>query len=95
MIYMKIAPAPSEGLTKEISDTLKKNIGIGKNILDISCVGLAAIFDLAFHGKLLSVGLGTVFAMLLLGRVMAVIDWTLGDKIQMLTGLSTSKNEIK
>lgn len=69
-VSMKIVPNPADGLAKTVGQLLHKDVGFGKNLIDlISIVISFSIGLVAVHG-LLGVGIGTVVSMILTGRVM-------------------------
>ena len=71
-VGMKIVPNPADGFASVLGQKLKKGFGFGKNIFDLSCLAIALILGIVFAGKLLGIGAGTVIAMLLTGRVVAL-----------------------
>lgn len=87
MVDMQIVPNPPDGLTDSISSVTGKDIGLIKNFEDACCVAVAIFIDLVFSGKLISVGVGTVFAMIFLGRTVYVFNRFFKVKVQKLAGL--------
>lgn len=88
IVKMDIAAQPPEALAQTISLALGKDLGFGKNLVDFFCVALAALVDLLFgQGRLSSVGLGTVLAMILVGRVISVFDRLCTGPLRRLAGL--------
>ena len=65
-------PAPDE-LTHTISEVYHKKLSNVKFISDAVYVAIAVAVDLIFTGKLTSVGIGTVCAVLLTGRLIGVV----------------------
>lgn len=74
MVNMHISPNPPDGMAQAMSVAMKKDLGTAKNILDFACVGTAIAVDLLSSGKFTSVGVGTIVAMVLLGRIIAVFN---------------------
>ena len=70
MVSMRLIPNPADGL----AEILKKNFGFGKNVLDAICITTALLLGLIFRGKILGIGLGTVFAVIFTGRVIALVQ---------------------
>ncbi len=88
IVKMDIVAQPPEALAQTISQVLGKDLGFGKNLVDLCCVALAAATDLLFGGgKLVSVGVGTVLAMILVGRVISVFDRFCIKPLRQLAGL--------
>lgn len=87
-VHMKIVPNPAEGLTEAVSVFLGKNIGFTKNLVDISCVVIAFLIDLIFGTLFTSVGLGTVVAMVVIGRAVSLFDWLFKEKMLCSAGMN-------
>lgn len=88
MVDMKVIPNVADGLANVLGERLGKNLGFGKNILDFTCVGLSCIISLLCKGRLVGVGIGTVFAMIFVGRVMAVFNHLFRRRITEMAGIS-------
>ncbi len=73
-LNMRIIPNPADGVVQAMSDFFNKNLGTVKNIFDISCVVIAVVLSFAFIGSIIGVGIGTVCAMLGVGRVVALVS---------------------
>lgn len=71
MVNMRLIPNPGDGCVLAIVDYTQKKIGSVKNFFDIVNVFIACLIGLIAKGELLGVGVGTVLAMLGVGRVMA------------------------
>lgn len=67
----KLIPNPTDGMAYVIADAVGWNMGTVKNILDLACVGISCLICLIFHSRFIGIGLGTIFSMLLVGRVVA------------------------
>ena len=74
MVDMQIIPNPPDGLIFEVSEATKKDLGFWKNVFDFTFVVIAGIIDLLSDGKLISIGVGTVLAMIITGRVVALTN---------------------
>jgi len=86
-VNMRLIPTPGDGLVQAFSDRFGVELGLMKNIVDISCVTLAAVMSLAFLGRLDGVGIGTVAAMLLVGRIIFLTNRLIGDRIRAAAGM--------
>ena len=82
MIAMKFVPNPADGLAQAIGKAF------GKNILDASCVAIACVIGLLFDKRIIGIGIGTVAAMLLVGRCVAVFDHFFKDRMKSAAGLA-------
>ncbi|MBO5999159.1 MAG: hypothetical protein J6P87_05690 [Lachnospiraceae bacterium] len=74
MVSMRLIPNPADGLADVLGKILKKDFGFGKNVLDAICITTALLLGLIFKGKILGIGLGTVFAVIFTGRVIAFVQ---------------------
>ena len=73
-LNMDLIPNPGDGIVAVSAKVLKKPVGTAKNIIDISCVILTIIISLLCKGEILGVGIGTLCAMLGVGRVINFIN---------------------
>lgn len=87
MVDMQIVPNPPDGLVDAISVAAEKDMGLVKNIMDACCVAIALVIDLIFSKSLVSVGVGTIFAMIFIGRTVSVFNRLFKVKIQQAAGL--------
>lgn len=77
----KYPPNPSNGLIKTIANFSKKDVGTIKNMVDITSVLITGIFSYIVCEKTIGIGIGTILAMLLVGRVMYYFNTTIGKRI--------------
>ena len=73
-VGMEIVPNPADGFASVLGKILKRNLGFGKNVLDLSCIRLAVALGLLAEGRIIGIGIGTVLTMILTGRVVALIS---------------------
>ena len=73
-VGMEIVPNPADGFASVLGKILKRNLGFGKNVLDLSCILLAVALGLLAEGRIIGIGIGTVLTMILTGRVVALIS---------------------
>jgi len=78
---------PADGVVKAAAVRFKKDQGLVKNIVDLSCVSLAMVTDLCFNTLWTSVGIGTVCTMTLSGRVVYLFNRLFLKKILHASGL--------
>ena len=71
---MKLIPNPGDGIVAALAELLRKPVGTSKNIVDIFCVCLTAAISFLLKGKVIGVGIGTLIAMLGVGRVINFIN---------------------
>lgn len=87
MVRMELVPNPADGVPFVLSRVIKKEMGLTKNIVDGSCVLVALVIDLLFTGGVVSIGLGTLWAMVFNGRAIALFDRLFTKKVTALAGL--------
>lgn len=85
-VVCKLVPNPADGLVSTISDFTKKNMGLIKNICDITCVSITIILSLILKNKIIGIGIGTLMAMLLVGRVVYIFNKLFENKIKKFIG---------
>ncbi len=73
-VGMKLVPNPADALANIIGKKAGRDLGLGKNILDASCIVIAIILGLLFSGSLLGIGIGTAVSVIFTGRVMALVQ---------------------
>jgi uncharacterized membrane protein YczE len=73
-LNMHIVPNPGDGIVQTIADVTHKDNGLIKNCVDITCVVITCAVGLIFSGKIIGIGIGTLMAMLGVGRVIAVFN---------------------
>lgn len=74
IVDMHLIPNPADGLAQTLGMVTKKGMGLGKNLLDCSCVGISAVIGLVARGRLIGIGIGTIVAMIGVGRVVALFN---------------------
>lgn len=74
IVDMHLIPNPADGLDQTLGMVTKKGMGLGKNLLDCSCVGISAVIGLVARGRLIGIGIGTIAAMIGVGRVVALFN---------------------
>jgi uncharacterized membrane protein YczE len=73
-LNMRIVPNPGDGIVQTIADAVGKDNGFIKNCVDITCVIVTCASGLIFAGKIIGIGIGTLLAMIGVGRVIAVFN---------------------
>lgn len=90
MVDMQVVPNPPDGLIFVVSEATKRDLGFWKNVFDFTFVILAGVIDILSCGKLVSIGIGTVLAMVITGRVVALTNRLYKVKMLQLAGLRTT-----
>jgi len=73
MLHMDLISNPADVFANTIARMLGKEPGIGKNILDCSCVVISACIALAAGISLHNIGIGTLISAICVGRVIALL----------------------
>lgn len=84
-VEMNLLPNAADGFTQAIGERMRKGFGFAKNIVDISCVLITIAMGLSFAGKVIGIGLGTLAAMLGVGRSIAAFNLLFKQKMLALT----------
>ncbi len=83
---MRLIANPGDGLVQAVSDRTGIELGLSKNIVDITCVTITCILSMAVAHRFLGVGIGTLIAMLGIGRVIAFVNRLFGERLALLLG---------
>ena len=86
-LNMRLIPNPGDGIVQAIADTIHKSVGFSKNCFDVVNIALALSLGLAFTGKLEGVGIGTVLAVIGVGRSIAVFNHFSQERMKALAGI--------
>ena len=87
-VNMRLVPNPGDGIVQAFADRIGKEQGVAKNIFDLGCVTLTVIMGLTLQGKIIGVGLGTVVAMVGVGRVISLTNHFFKGKMCRAAGLA-------
>ena len=71
MVNMRLVPNPADGMADALGKRLNRGMGFGKNLLDLTCVAVTCVISLACGGRITAIGLGTLIAMVCVGRLIA------------------------
>ena len=86
-LNMRIIPNPGDGIVQAISDCVGKPVGFTKNCFDLFNICLTISISLIFAHKLIGIGLGTVVAVLGVGRVIALFNHLFMKKMTAAAGV--------
>lgn len=87
-VNMKIIPNPGDGVVSTVADYAGKNIGFMKNAFDITSVIISTIAGILLLGKPVGIGIGTLLAAIMVGRIVALFNGLFGKQMIHLAGLS-------
>lgn len=91
-LAMRMIPNPGDGIVQAIADCAQKKVGFTKNCFDVVNIIISTGIGLVCVGHLAGVGIGTLFAVIGVGRVIAVFNHFFYDKMIQWAGLQ--KREI-
>ncbi|AZV56479.1 DUF6198 family protein [Clostridium sp. AWRP] len=80
-VQMKIVPNAADGFTQALAERTKKGLGLAKNITDISSVIITVVIGLVCAGKVVGIGIGTLVAVIGVGRAIALTNMLFGKKM--------------
>ena len=80
-VDMHIIPNPGDGIVSAVAFKIKKELGLTKNIFDFCCLISTILIGFIFSKPFYGVGLGTILAMLCVGRVIAIFNHLFKDKL--------------
>ena len=78
---MRLIANPGDGLVQAVSDRAGIVLGLSKNNVDITCVTLTGILSMTVAHHILGVGIGTLIAMIGIGRVIAFVNRLFGERL--------------
>ena len=87
-VDMQLIPNPGDGIVNSISIRSGRELGFCKNCFDLGCVTCALVIGTMFGSPLLGIGLGTLLSMLGVGRVMAIWNRLVKQKLLKLADLN-------
>lgn len=91
MVDMKLIANPADALADTVGSLMGRDVGFGKNVIDVISVTVSCAIGLVFDGKIVGIGIGTVATMILTGRLVSFFRILLEQKIQTLAGINTSQ----
>lgn len=81
---VRIVPNPGDGVVQAIADHFGKEVGFTKNCFDFLNVCITTTIGLLVVHQIIGIGIGTVLAMLFVGRVVALFNHFYKAKIDAL-----------
>lgn len=90
-VNMKLIPNPADGLAKAVGERCKRNLGFGKNLIDITSVAITCCIGMLASGSIIGVGIGTLAAMICVGRCIFAFNYMFRDKMLQAAGLAEPK----
>lgn len=86
---VRLVPNPGDGIVQTLADVTGQRVGLVKNCFDGFSIAVTAVLSLIFTGRVIGIGVGTLLAVLGVGRVMAWFNRRMQEKIERASGLRT------
>lgn len=80
-VQMKIVPNAADGLVQAVADRFNIGLGLGKNIVDVTSVLITLIIGLLAARHVVGIGLGTLIAVVGVGRAIALFNMAFREKM--------------
>lgn len=84
---MRLVPNPGDGIVQAIADVWGKSVGFTKNCFDLFNICITMMVGLLFYGRIVGIGVGTVAAVLGVGRTIAWFNHFWKEKMDALAGV--------
>ncbi len=84
---MRLVPNPGDGIVQALGDFFGRDVGFVKNCFDGFNISLTVGVSLIFAGRVIGIGIGTVLAVIGVGRVMALFNYLFLQKVNRAAGL--------
>ena len=88
-LYCRII-GPGDGIVQAIADCIHRSVGFTKNCFDVLNVTITIVISLVCTGRLHGIGIGTVLAVILVGRTIAVFNHFTKEKRTALAGIESN-----
>ena len=83
-LSMQIVPNPGDGIVQALAERFDKSVGITKNLFDCLNLSITLCISLFIAHQIVGVGIGTVIAVVGVGRVIALFNHIFESKIEYL-----------
>lgn len=87
-LSMRLVPNPGDGMVQTLADCTNQSVGTTKNCFDLFNISITICIGLFLQGHLIGIGIGTLLAVIGVGRTIAFFQHFTQDKINALSGLS-------
>lgn len=94
-LNMRLIPNPGDGIVQALADFFGSTVGLAKNCFDLFNVCLTSCIGLLLAGHIVGIGLGTLMAMIGVGRVIAVVNHFFMEKMLRASGLPMRGKAVK
>lgn len=90
-VDMRLVPNPGDGIVQAIAEKIGRDQGFTKNIFDVGCVLTTVAVGLICSGEVIGIGIGTIAAMIGVGRAVALVNHFFMDKMLTAAGLAVQR----
>lgn len=87
-LSMRFIPNPGDGIVQTLADCVNQTVGTTKNCFDLLNISITITVGFLLAGHLTGVGIGTLIAVIGVGRTIAIFQHFTQNKINSLTDLS-------
>lgn len=86
-VNMKLVPNPGDGIVAAVAERLGRDQDFAKNVFDVGCVAVTCVLGLLAAGRIVGIGVGTIAAMIGVGRSIALVNYLGKQKMCLAAGL--------
>ena len=86
-LNMRLIPNPGDGIVQTIADCIHKPVGFTKNCFDLVNICITISVGTIFAHRLIGIGIGTVIAVVGVGRVIAAFNYLCMKKMTEAAGV--------
>lgn len=87
ILDMRLVPNPGDGIVQAIADLVNRPVGFTKNCFDLASVCISLCIGFVFAGHVVAIGLGTILAVVGVGRVIAYYNRFFLDRLLTAAGM--------
>ena len=77
----------ADGLCHTISEKSGRDLGLIRNIMDVSCVAITCVIGFATVGRVEVIGVGTIISMVLSGRIIYLFNRLFNARMDAMAGM--------
>lgn len=89
-LNMRLIPNPGDGIVQAIADCSGKETGFVKNCFDVFNISITIAAGMIFAGKIIGIGIGTLAAVIGVGRTISAFNHFVRGKMDALAGMQAN-----